>query len=300
MNPIIIGGKKPRPLLLEWLYTILWAGGAAILLRSFLLEPFNIPSGSMIPTLQVGDHLVVSKWDFGYSRFSFPFGSFNLWSGRFAKMEQPKRGDIIVFRKPNGSVEWVKRLVALPGETVQMKAGRLYIDGKIVPRENPKRFVVANIPRARRDGFAYKDMFIKGNTITVDGKPADFDYTIEYKDDVLCAYSPMECTIEFAVEYTETLPGGVKHRIIEMSDAAMLDNTAAMTVPPDKYFMMGDNRDRSDDSRGQTLGFVPMDNLIGKVWAVFYSHNYYANLLAAWKWKDKMRWERFGLMPGEK
>ena len=92
----------------EWFDTIFYGGLIAIIFRSFLLEPFNIPSGSMIPSLHVGDHIFVQKWSYGYSRFSFPFGSWNLWDGRFWAKHEPDTGDIIVFRKPNGNVEYVK------------------------------------------------------------------------------------------------------------------------------------------------------------------------------------------------
>ena len=297
MNAIVIGQKKQRSIVSEWVNTIFWAGAVAILFRSFLLEPFNIPSGSMIPTLQVGDHLFVSKWNFGYSRFSFPFGSWDVWNGRFFQFGKPKRGDIIVFRKPHDTIEYVKRLVGLPGDTVQMKSGRLYINGAIVPRENPKRFIIANIPKTSKDGYAYKDLVIKGNKIYKNGAPVDFNYTLEYKDVRLCRQNPGECAIEEAVEYTETLPGGVRHSIVEISDMADFDNTPLTVVPPNYYFMMGDNRDRSADSRSPGLGPVPFDNFMGKVWFVFYSHNYFSPLLFAWDWMDKMRWERFGIMP---
>lgn len=295
MSNTVIGKKKQRPLLLEWVYTIFWAGLIAILFRSILLEPFNIPSGSMIPTLQVGDHLFVSKWDYGYSRFSFPFGSLNIWDGRFFQFGKPGRGDVVVFRKPNDTIEYVKRLVGMPGDTIQMKAGRLYINGVLVPRENPKRFVIANVSKAYREkGLKHNDLLIKGNKIFVNGAPADFGYTIEYKDEVMCFYSPAECMVENAVKYTETLPGGIKHQIVEVSDTAHFDNTNPFVVPANHYFMMGDNRDHSGDSRGE-LGFVPYDNFMGLVWVVFYSHNYYSPLLSVWNWGNKMRWGRFGI-----
>jgi signal peptidase I len=296
-KPTVIGQKKQRGILMDWANTIFWAGLIAIIFRSFLLEPFNIPSGSMIPTLHVGDHLFVSKWDYGYSRFSFPFGSWHLWNGRFFQFGKPVVGDIVVFRKPNDTIEYVKRLIGMPGDTIQMKAGRLYINGAIARRENPKRYVIANVPRQyKKKGYQFKDLLILGDKIYQNGKPVDFNYTIEYKDADFCANRPVECLVEEGLEYTETLPNGRKHQIVEMSDMDRYDNTAPMTVPENHYFMLGDDRDRSGDSRGD-LGFVPYDNFMGKVWFVFYSHNYYSSMPFIWDWQNKMRWGRFGVFP---
>ncbi|MDR1071938.1 MAG: signal peptidase I [Rickettsiales bacterium] len=294
-QPTVIGQKKQRGVLMDWVNTIFWAGLIAIIFRSFLLEPFNIPSGSMIPTLHVGDHLFVSKWDYGYSRFSFPFGSWNIWSGRFFQFGRPGVGDIVVFRKPNDSIEYVKRLIGAPGDTVQMRAGRLYVNGAIAARENPRRYVIANVSKQyKKKGYQFKDLLILGDKIYQNGSPVDFNYTIEYKDSGLCAYSPAECVVEEGLEYTETLPNGTKHQIVEMSDMDRFDNTEQFVVPENHYFMMGDDRDRSGDSRGD-LGFVPYDNFMGKVWFIFYSHNYYSPMPFVWDWLGKMRWDRFGL-----
>ena len=182
---------KNRNVAREWFDTIFWGGLIAIIFRSLLLEPFNIPSGSMIPSLQVGDHLFVKKWIYGYSRYSFPFGSWNMWDGRFAEYSEPDVGDIIVFRKPGGTVEYVKRLIGKPGDTVQVKSGRLYINDVIVERKDPRRYIIANLPRSMRGVGYYKDdMSIKGNKIWIDNKPAPFNYTIEYKSDKVCKISP--------------------------------------------------------------------------------------------------------------
>ncbi|MBQ7409588.1 MAG: signal peptidase I [Alphaproteobacteria bacterium] len=120
---------KNRNTAREWFDTIFYGGLIAIIFRSLLLEPFNIPSGSMIPSLHVGDHIFVQKWSYGYSRYSFPFGSWNMWDGRFFVANEPKTGDIIVFRKPNDNIEYVKRLIGQPGDTIKMTDGRLYING---------------------------------------------------------------------------------------------------------------------------------------------------------------------------
>ncbi len=306
----------------EWFNTIFYGGLIAIAFRSLLLEPFNIPSGSMIPTLHVGDHLFVQKWSYGYSRYSFPFGSWRLWNGRFGGND-PETGDVVVFRKPNdpgshnyGEVEYVKRLIGRPGDTIQMIQGRLYINGVVVERENPQPYILAVLPKQPKKGHYRKDMFeIDGNKIYVNDKPAEFNYTIQY--DARCkndykklinmsqfqtelpsgdaTWSPVElpCGIFVMTEYDEILPNGVKHKIIEFSDNEQYDTTEMVTVPENHYFFMGDDRDLSYDSRG--WGFVPRDNLIGRVWFVWYSHNYYSPMLMLWNWGKKMRWDRFGM-----
>ena len=280
----------------EWFDTIFYGGLIAIVFRSFLLEPFNIPSGSMIPSLHVGDHIFVQKWSYGYSRYSFPFGSWNLWNGRFWAAKEPSVGDIVVFRKPDANVEYVKRLVGTPGDTIQMKKGRLYINGQIVERKDPRPYIIANLPKSMRSvGFYQETMSIKGNKIWVDNKPAPFNYTIEYKSDRVCQLSPYECGVFKATEYTEVLPNGVEHSIIEMSDNAPLDDTEVFTVPEKHLFFMGDNRDNSADSRTEAVSYVSRDNVLGRVWFIWYSHNYYAPMLAVWNWGNKIRWDRIGM-----
>ena len=280
----------------EWFDTIFYGGLIAIIFRSLLLEPFNIPSGSMIPSLHVGDHIFVQKWNYGYSRYSFPFGSWNLWNGRFWAKHEPKTGDIIVFRKPDSNVEYVKRLIGVPGDTIQMKSGRLYINGKMVERKDPRPYIIANLPKSMRSVGYYKDtMSIKGNKIWVDNKPAPFNYTIEYKSDRVCQMSPYECGVFNATEYTEVLPNGVEHSIIEMTDTAPLDNTEIFTVPEKHLFFMGDNRDNSADSRTPAVSYVSRDNVLGNVWFIWYSHNYYSSMLAIWNWGNKIRWDRIGM-----
>ncbi|MBN1325183.1 MAG: signal peptidase I [Alphaproteobacteria bacterium] len=279
----------------EWFNTIFYGALIAIIFRSLLLEPFNIPSGSMIPTLQVGDHIFITKWSYGYSRNSFPFGSWKLWNGRVME-KKPTVGDVIVFRNPiNESLDYVKRLIGEPGDTIQMISGRLYINGKQVERENKRPYIIANLPKSLRSVGYYKDnISIKGNKIWVDNIPADFNYTIEYKSNDFCDTYPSECDVFNANEYTETLPNGVKHSIIEVSDNARFDNTPVFKVPENHYFFMGDNRDNSGDSRAD-IGYIPADNILGKVWFVWYSHNYYAPMAAIWTWGNKMRWGRFGM-----
>ena len=280
----------------EWFNTLFYGALIAIIFRSLLLEPFNIPSGSMIPTLHVGDHIFVTKWSYGYSRYSFPFGSWKLWNGRFFASNEPSVGDVIVFRNPaDESLDYVKRLIGTPGDTIQMISGRLHINGKQVERENPRPYIVANLQKSLRSVGYYRDnISIKGNKVWIDNKVADFNYTIEYRSDAYCRMNPHRCGVFNATEWTEILPNGVKHSIIELSEDAHYDNTAVYTVPAEHFFFMGDNRDDSEDSRG-SVGFVPRDNVLGRAKFSWYSHNYYAPMLAIWNWGSKMRWDRFGL-----
>ena len=285
---------KSKNRMREWFDTLFYGILIAIVFRSLFLEPFNIPSGSMIPTLHIGDHIFVTKWSYGYSRYSFPFGSWKLWNGRvFGRT--PKVGDVIVFRNPvDESVDYVKRLVALPGDTVQVKHGRLYINGQMLERKDPRPYVVAVLPRSLRSvGYYHENMTVKGNKIWVDNEPAKFNYTIEYKSDKQCRGNEGMCGVFNATEYTEVLPNGVEHSIIEFTDEGYMDNTDEYLVPEKHLFFMGDHRDNSNDSRAD-VGFVPMDNMLGRVWFIWYSHNYAAPMLTFWNWNSKMRWDRFG------
>ncbi len=219
----------------------------AVLIRTFLLEPFNIPSGSMKPTLLVGDYLFVSKPAYGYSKHSFPF-SFAPIEGRvWTGGRTPDRGDVIVFKLPtNTKIDFIKRVIGLPGDKIQVKEGLLYINGKIVPREEV------------------------GLVQDVEGSSK-----------------------QTLMQYTETLPNGVKHAIYEASDNHPLDNTPEYTVPKGHYFMMGDNRDNSQDSRVQEeVGFVPLENIVGRAAFLFFSTNGKASIVEFWKWPSTIRYSR--------
>ena len=230
----------------EFIKTIVIAGALALGFRSLLFEPFNIPSGSMIPTLLVGDYLFVSKYSYGYSRYSFPFG-IALFDGRVFE-RSPERGDVAVFRQPqNESVAFIKRIVGLPGDRIQVTDGILRINDVAVNRV--------------RKGFA----------------TASDGYNV----------------IRFAV-YQETLPNGKSYLIQERSDDDVLDNTNVFLVPEGHYFMMGDNRDNSRDSRTTSVGMVPAENLIGRAERLFFSHNSSAHLWEIWKWPFAIRYGRLG------
>ncbi len=235
----------------ETIKTVLIAMAIAAFVRTVAFEPFNIPSGSMIPTLLVGDYLFVSKYAYGYSRHSLPF-SLGPKGGRMME-KTPERGDVVVFKKPpEGRVDYIKRVVGLPGDRIQVTRGILYVNGQPVKRERIEDFVEIN-----REGNVMR-----------------------------------------AAQYIETLPNGRRHRIIEYAgDNGIADNTPEYVVPEGHYFMMGDNRDNSADSRFlDEVGYVPAENLVGRAEVVFFSADGSAALWEFWKWPSAIRYSR--LMSG--
>ena len=229
----------------ESLKTILYAALIAVGIRTVAFEPFNIPSGSMIPTLLVGDYLFVSKFSYGYSRHSMPFSP-NLFEGRiFGRM--PERGDVAVFKLPrDNATDYIKRIIGLPGDRVQVRNGILHINGQAVRRESLGPFTVEG----------------DGPRITVR-------------------------------RYRETLPGGRVHEILEMQDDGGFDNTPEFLVPPGHVFVMGDNRDNSLDSRAMgVVGFVPLENLLGRAEIIFFSVDETAVWWQPWTWPFAIRWNR--------
>ncbi|MGC4025237.1 MAG: signal peptidase I [Mesorhizobium sp.] len=217
----------------------------ALVIRTVFFQPFSIPSGSMRPTLLEGDYLFVTKWAYGYSRYSLPFSP-NLFEGRIWGSE-PVRGDVVVFKyPPNPQVDYIKRVVGLPGDRIQMRNGQLFINDVAVPREKVGQ--------------------IDNPDITAENRPIDV--------------------------YKETLPNGVSYNTLDIYPDSETDNTREFLVPPGHYFMMGDNRDNSADSR-LTVGFVPAENLVGRANIIFFSIAGKASPLEIWRWPTELRPTRF-------
>lgn len=242
--------KKPGGWV-ESLKTVLYAGLIAVGIRTVAFEPFNIPSGSMIPTLLVGDYLFVSKYAYGYSKHSLPFSP-DIFEGRvFGSL--PARGDVAVFKFPrDNSTDYIKRIVGLPGDRVQVRQGRLYVNGQEVPRESLGLY-----------------------TVEGDGP---------------------RITVRLYRESLPASPGAAakQHQILEASDDQPYDNTPEFLVPPGHVFAMGDNRDNSLDSRDMRIGvgFVPLENLVGRAEMIFFSVDGSAAWYEVWAWPFAIRWSR--------
>lgn len=217
----------------------------ALVIRTLLFQPFSIPSGSMRPTLLEGDYLFVTKWAYGYSRYSLPFSP-PLFSGRIWGGD-PERGDVVVFKfPPDPSLDYIKRVIGLPGDRIQMRDDRLYINGEPVQRE-----LVGQIDNP---------------DITEVDRPVDV--------------------------YRETMPNGVSYETLDLTKTSLGDNTREFVVPEGHFFMMGDNRDNSTDSRFN-VGYVPRENLVGKANIIFFSIAGHASPLEVWKWPSDLRPWRF-------
>ncbi|WP_421994810.1 signal peptidase I [Reyranella sp.] len=245
------GPPVPGERRIDWLKqfkAVLLAVGFVFVVRTVVAEPYHVPSASMVPTLLNGDELIASKYAYGYSKYSPPIDLLPDFPGRLLG-RPPQRGDVIVFRLPREpSTTYVKRLIGLPGDRIQVSGGRLSINGATAPRRLVGPFT-GDIGRS--------------GTATL---------------------------------YIETLPGGSEHEIIEMSDADRLDNTREYVVPPGHYFMMGDNRDNSVDSRIPEneggVGFVPADNLVARADLVLLSRDPAVDLTHVAEWPHAFRMAR--------
>jgi signal peptidase I len=243
---VTTGAKRKEGGIAETVRVIFHALIIALIIRTFLFQPFNIPSGSMKETLLVGDYLFVSKYTYGYSRYSIPFSpplfSGRIWSGN------PVRGDIVVFRLPkDDTTDYIKRVIGLPGDRIQMIEGVLHINGEPVKRERIDDFI------ENEEG---------GRTTRVK-------------------------------RWRETLPNGVSYTTLDLIDNGFYDNTQVYVVPPDHYFMMGDNRDNSTDSRVLSqVGYVPLQNIVGKAQIIFFSIHEGERAWELWRWPWSVRWGR--------
>jgi signal peptidase I len=224
--------------------TLVYAVAIALGVRTLLYEPFNIPSGSMKPTLLIGDYLFVSKFAYGYSKHSLPF-SVPLFEGRlFGSL--PERGDVVVFKLPSDNrTDYIKRIVGLPGDDLQVIDGILHVNGEAAAR-------------VRVEDFHDDDGSSNGST----------------------------------ARYRETLPHGKSFDVLDLTTRGSLDNTRVYKVPEGHVFAMGDNRDNSLDSRVDGVGFIPIENLIGRAEIIFFSTNGSARLWEIWKWPTTVRYGR--------
>jgi signal peptidase I len=228
--------------------TVIEALLIALVIRTLLFQPFNIPSGSMEPTLLVGDYLFVSKFSYGYSRYSLPFAP-PLFSGRIMS-GRPDRGDIVVFR--HGDDDFIKRVIGLPGDRIQLTDGVVSINGTPVKRE-------------RIADFTGQDPCGSGG-----GNGRDR-----------------------VMQWREELPNGVAFTTLQCATFSGFPRTTDVyTVPADHFFMMGDNRENSEDSRFADVGFVPAENLIGRAQILFFSIGGGYSAWQIWEWPSEARWNR--------
>lgn len=245
--------EKAEGGIVETIKTVFWALLIAGVFRTLFFQPFFIPSGSMKDTLLVGDFLFVNKMAYGYSQFSCPFSACPISGRLFGSM--PERGDVVVFRHPTNNQDYIKRLIGLPGDRVQVKDSIIYINGEAAPQVPDGVFVEPRGPQGSQ-----------GRT-------------------PVCQSRTGECTKD---RYIETLPGGVSHAILDVSPART-DNTPVFTVPEGEFFFMGDNRDNSSDSRVSQnrggVGFVGFDRLIGRADRVVFS-SAGTRIFYFWTWRS--------------
>jgi signal peptidase I len=242
----------------------------AWVIRSFIVAAFSIPTGSMIPTLYMGDYLFVAKWPYGYSRFSFPF-TFPSFDGRILT-KLPKRGDVAVFRPPGGEIEFIKRVIGLPGDTIEVRGGMLILNGRPLPRQSVRPFA----------------MPISPNSPCKVVPPASPMVTRPGDGRTYCLYPA----------YRETLPGGPSYTVLDQVENPRADDFPAMKVPAGHIFLMGDNRDDSLDSRFTTaeggIGLVPVENLVGRALVTFWSTDGSASYIKPLTWFTALRASRIG------
>ncbi len=235
--------EKKQNSFFENIKSVILAVFIALLIRSFIAEPFNIPSGSMKPNLLVGDFIFVSKWSYGYSKHSLPF-SLPIIPGKFFS-KIPERGDVVVFKTPEDNrTDYIKRVIGLPGDKIRIINGEIKLNGSIILRKKIIDFIDNDNNSSSKRVRRYK----------------------EYHDKI---------TFE----------------ILDIQDNGMFDNTKLFEVPKGNFFVMGDNRDNSQDSRSVTVGFIPFENLVGKARFIFFSLEN-SRFLEFWKWPKAIRGNR--------
>jgi signal peptidase I len=257
---------KPQSELRDTLMFLLKLAIVVFVVRSFLFSPFSIPSGSMLPRLLIGDYLFITKWSYGYSRHSLPF-SLPLIPGRILA-DNPDPGDVVVFKAPpTAEQDWIKRVIGLPGDTIQMRAGQLVLNGKPIPKQRIADFTLAITP--------------------------NFGCTAQFQDSD-AAGTPI-CRYQ---RFRETLPNGKSYDVLDQGYSPRADDTDVYTVPAGHVFLMGDNRDDSADSRfshdSGGISYVPMENLEGRAVVNFWSTDGNASWILPWTWFTAARWSRIG------
>lgn len=252
--------------IVELITTLVGAVIIAVGIRTIAYEPFNIPSESMLPTLQIGDYLFVSKYPYGYSRHSMPLSP-PLFSGRI--FESPvQRGDVAVFKvdtADDGLTDFIKRIVGLPGDRIKVTNGRLYVNNKPVVRERIEDYTFRERPY----------------------NPCRIDYRRMGEDGIAYCDYP---------QYRETLPNGVSFLTLDLNPYGDRDNTREYIVPQGHYFAMGDNRDNSADSRKpkpRGIGYISAEDLVGRAEIIFFSTDGRAKLWQPWYWIQAARGSRF-------
>ncbi len=235
--------KNNKDNFLSNIKSILIAVFIALLIRSFIAEPFNIPSGSMKPNLLVGDFIFVSKWSYGYSKHSLPFSIPLIPNKIFSNI--PKKGDVVVFKTPqDNKTDYIKRVIGLPGDSIQIKNGEIIINSEKIYRKKTSDFIDKD-----------KNVSLKRNR-----KYLEYFYDLEIE-------------------------------VLDLMDNGIADNTRTFKVPEEHFFVMGDNRDNSQDSRFNTVGFIPFNNLVGKARFIFFSLEN-SRFLEIWKWPKAIRTDR--------
>lgn len=259
---------KPRESIASNVRFVITLAILAWLFRSFVVAPFSIPSGSMQPTLYIGDYLIVAKWPYGYSRYSFPF-QFPSFEGRLFQ-NLPSRGDVVVFRHPTENEDLIKRVIGLPGDTIELREGALILNGQ---------------PVERRPLATYR-LPMSPNTPCKVVPPAT-PSVLHGGNDVFCQFPA----------YLETLPGGPSYTTLDQAPTPA-DDFGPVKVPAGHLFLMGDNRDDSLDSRFGAeeggIGMVPMQNLIGRAAFTFWSTDGSASYWKPWTWFSALRARRIG------